>query len=87
MTSRGWFMVLVTAGTLAGTGCHHGGGPHVSGSGYGVGLTRRNWMFGKDWAARGSTQGVSAPTERGVGQIIAPPRVAYPQAGRIVTVK
>jgi hypothetical protein len=85
MTGRGWFGVTIAVATLGVGGCRFGGGDHVSGSGYGVGLARRAVTFGMPMSAHGSSQGVEAPTEREVGRIKAPPRVAYPPAGKILS--
>jgi hypothetical protein len=75
---------MVAVAALSVGGCHFGGGEHVSGSGYGVGLARKAITFGMPMSARGSTQGVQAPTERDVGRIRTPPSVSYPSGGRIL---
>lgn len=82
MANRGWqTSVLIVAAVLALGGCRKPG-PHAAGSGYGAGIARMAWTIGNGTHGA-STQGVSAPTEAGVGRVKSPVAAAYPQAGRL----
>jgi hypothetical protein len=80
MVKRGW---LVGLAVLVLAGCQQVASPHVSGAGYGVGISRETLVFGRTASERGSTQGVDAPTERGVGKILRAPSESYPMAGKL----
>jgi hypothetical protein len=57
----------------------------AKGTGYGVGIPRTNFTFGKEPASRGfTTQGVSAPSERDIGRI---KQVTEPLAGQVGRVR
>lgn len=77
-----WIFLVGLAALSA--GCEEKQHEHVSGSGYGVGNAREAWTFGRPMSEKGSTQGVAAETERGVGMIKQAPAHSYPQAGHVL---
>ena len=82
MTTRGLRVAFSIGVVLALGGCRKPG-THAAGAGYGVGIARVSWTIGNGTHGA-STQGVSAPTEAGVGRIKAPAAAAAgTQAGRI----
>jgi hypothetical protein len=66
---------LGVLGLAAGLGgCRAGGSRYAAGSGYGVGVPRANWTFGKDYHAKKDRVGIEgAPVEQDIGRIKHPP--------------